>query len=95
MNKLIIPAIIVAIGMASAVAWSQAPAPAPAPKLLNVYYITPLENDASRIVRPRAFIFPPNAVSGFHRHPGDQWNTVEERVHFDDQGRATANAQGG
>jgi quercetin dioxygenase-like cupin family protein len=22
--------------------------------------------------------FPPKAVSDFHRHPGDQWNTVEE-----------------
>jgi tripartite-type tricarboxylate transporter receptor subunit TctC len=44
MNKLTIPAVIVAIGAASGVAWSQAPAPI----LLKVYYITPLENDASR-----------------------------------------------
>ena len=78
MNKLIITAIIVAIGAASEVTWSQVPATAPAPTLLKVYYITPLENDDSRIVRLRAFAFPPNAGSGFHRHPGDQWNTVEE-----------------
>jgi quercetin dioxygenase-like cupin family protein len=74
MNKLTIPTVIVAIGAASAVAWSQAPARQPA----KVYYITPLENDASRIVRLRAVTFLPNGDSGFHRHPGDQWNTVED-----------------
>jgi hypothetical protein len=44
-NKLIIPAIIVAIGAASPGAWSQAP------NLdAKTYYTTPLENDASRVV---------------------------------------------
>jgi hypothetical protein len=33
--------------------------------LEKTYYITPLENDATRVVRLRAFIFPPKADSGF------------------------------
>ena len=76
MNKLIVPAIIVAVGMAVAAAWSQAPAPNPNPP--KVYYITPLENDASRVVRLRGVTFPPKLDSGFHRHPGDQWNTIQD-----------------
>jgi quercetin dioxygenase-like cupin family protein len=75
LNRLTVPAVVVAIGAASAVAWSQTPASNPNVK---TYYITPLENDASRIVRLRAIAFPAKADSGFHRHPGDQWNTVEE-----------------
>jgi quercetin dioxygenase-like cupin family protein len=74
--KLVIPAVIlVAIGAASPSAWSQAPAPNLDAK---TYYTTPLENDASRVVRLRAVTFPARADSGFHRHPGDQWNTVQE-----------------
>jgi quercetin dioxygenase-like cupin family protein len=74
-NKLIIPAVIVAIGAASPGASSQAQAPNLDAK---TYYITPLENDASRVVRLRAVTFPARGDSGFHRHPGDQWNTVQE-----------------
>jgi len=74
-NKLTIPAVIVAIGAASPGAWSQAQAPNLDAK---TYYTTPLENDASRIVRLRAVTFPARGDSGFHRHPGDQWNTVQE-----------------
>jgi quercetin dioxygenase-like cupin family protein len=74
MNKLTIPAVIVAIGAACAVAYSQAPGPNPD----KPYYITPLENDASRIVRLRAVMFPAKGDSGFQRHPGDQWNTVQD-----------------
>jgi quercetin dioxygenase-like cupin family protein len=51
---------------------------APGPNPDKPYYITPLENDFSRIVRLRAVIFPANGDSGFHRHPGDQWNTVQD-----------------
>jgi quercetin dioxygenase-like cupin family protein len=75
MNKLIIPAVIVAIAAASPGAWSQAPGPNPDAK---TYYTTPLENDASRVVRLRAVTFAARADSGFHRHNGDQWNTVQE-----------------
>jgi quercetin dioxygenase-like cupin family protein len=74
-NKLITPAVIVAIGAASPGAWSQTPAPNVDAK---TYYTTPLENDASRVVRLRAVTFPARGDSGFHRHPGDQWNTVQE-----------------
>jgi quercetin dioxygenase-like cupin family protein len=72
-NKLIIPAVIVAIGALSPGAFSQAPN-----SDAKTYYTTPLENDASRVVRLRAVTFPPRADSGFHRYFGDQWNTVQE-----------------
>ena len=75
MNNVMIRAIIVAIGVASPGAWSQAQAPNLDAK---TYYTTPLENDASRVVRLRAVTFPARGDSGFHRHPGDQWNTVQE-----------------
>ena len=55
MNKLIIPAVVVAIGAACAVAWSQAPAPNPNVK---IYYTTPLENDAARFVRLQSVTIP-------------------------------------
>src|SRR5258707_11715010 len=71
MNKLIIPAVVAAIGAASAVAWSQAPAPNPNVK---IYYTTPLENDALRIVRLQSITIPPKEGNNFHRHPGDQWS---------------------
>ena len=76
MDKFTIPVVIVAIAAASTIAWSQAPAPNPNPP--KVYYITPLDNDAWRIVRLRGVTFPPNLDSGFHRHPGEQWNTIQD-----------------
>jgi quercetin dioxygenase-like cupin family protein len=75
MNKLIVPAVIVAVGMAGAVAWSQAPAPNPNVK---IYYTTPLENDASRFVRLQSVTIPAKEGNNFHRHPGDQWSAVQE-----------------
>ena len=75
MNKFIIPAVIIAIGAASAVAWSQTPAPNPNVK---IYYTTPLENDASRFVRLQSVTIPPKEGNNFHRHPGDQWSAVQE-----------------
>ena len=53
MNKLIIPAVIVAIAALSPGARSQAPNPD-----AKTYYTTPLENDASRVVRLRVVTFP-------------------------------------
>ena len=73
-DKFTIPVVIFATAAASTIAWSQAPTPNPNPP--KVYYITPLENDASRVVRLRGVTFPPKLDSGFHRHPGDQWNTI-------------------
>jgi len=75
MNKLIVPAVIVAVGMAAAAAWSQAPAPNPNVK---IYYTTPLENDASRTVRLQSVTIPAGGGNNFHRHPGDQWSAVQE-----------------
>jgi hypothetical protein len=83
MNRLLVPAIIFAAGMAGASAWSQTPAPAPAPNPnLNIYYTTPLENDPSRIVRLQSVTFPPKDGNNFHRHPAD------------DPGPGAAHAQG-
>jgi quercetin dioxygenase-like cupin family protein len=77
MNKLIVPAVIVATGMVAAAAWSQTPAPAPNPNV-KIYYTTPLENDASRIVRLQSVTIPAKDGNNFHRHPGDQWSAVQE-----------------
>jgi quercetin dioxygenase-like cupin family protein len=77
MNKLILPAVIAAVGMAAAAAWSQTPAPAPNPNV-KIYFTTPLENDASRIVRMQSVTIPAKDGNNFHRHPGDQWSAVQE-----------------
>ena len=75
MNKLIVPAVIVATGIVAAAAWSQTPPPNPNVK---IYYTTPLENDASRTVRLQSVTIPPGQGNQFHRHPGDQWAAVQE-----------------
>ena len=74
MNKLIAPAIIVAAGMVAAAAWSQTPAN----NNVVQYFTTPLENDATRIVRLQTVNIPPQGGNQFHRHPGDQWAAVQE-----------------
>ena len=75
MNKLIVPAIIVATGMVATPAWSQTPqAPPQAPGFQATrYFELPLEKDASRIVRMQNVVLPPGSGNQFHRHPGDQW----------------------
>jgi quercetin dioxygenase-like cupin family protein len=77
MNKLIVPAVIVATGMVAAAAWSQAPQQAPGFQASR-YFEMPLEKDASRIVRLQSVVMPPGAANQFHRHPGDQWWAVQE-----------------
>ena len=77
MNKLIVPAVIVATSMVVAAAWSQTPAPAPNPNV-KIYFTNPLEKDDSRIVRLQAITIPPHEGNNFHRHPGDQWSAVQE-----------------
>jgi hypothetical protein len=74
MNKLIVPAVIVAFGMVAAAAWSQTP---PANPNVKIYYTTPLENDASRTVRLQSVTIPAKGGNEFHRHPGDQWAAVQ------------------
>ena len=77
MNKLIVPAVIVATGMVAAAAWSQAPQQAPGFQATR-YFEMPLEKDASRIVRLQSVVMPAGAANQFHRHPGDQWWAVQE-----------------
>ena len=75
MNKLIIPAVLVATGMVAGAAWSQ---PA-TPQLQNHRYFTmPLEKDPTREVGLQSVTMPPGAGNQFHRHPGDQWTAVQE-----------------
>jgi quercetin dioxygenase-like cupin family protein len=75
MNRLIIPAMLVATGLLATAAWS---APA-APQLQNKRYFTmPLEKDPTREVGLQSVTMPPGAGNEFHRHPGDQWTAVQE-----------------
>ncbi len=69
-------AVVAAAGMVAAVAYSQAPK---APQnTVVVYYTTPLEKDASRIVRLQSVTIPPGGGNNFHRHNGDQWAAIQE-----------------
>jgi len=77
MNKLLVPVIVAAVGVA-APAWSQTPAPQ-APRFQpKPYFEMPLEKDASRQVRLQSVVIPAGAGNQFHRHPGDQWWAVQE-----------------
>jgi quercetin dioxygenase-like cupin family protein len=87
MNKLIVPAVIVASGLVVAAALSQQrqqtppaqPAQPPASGFqAKPYFVMPLEKDPSRIVRLQNVVIPPGAGNQFHRHPGDQWWAVQE-----------------
>ena len=77
MNKLIVPAIIVASGLMATSAWpaSEQPGSEFQPK---PYFEMPLEKNASRQVRLQSVVIPPGASNQFHRHPGDQWWAVQE-----------------
>ena len=80
MNKLIVPAVIVACGMIAAAALSQQrQQPPPASGFqAKPYFEMPLEKDPSRQVRLQSVVIPPGAGNQFHRHPGDQWWAVQE-----------------
>jgi quercetin dioxygenase-like cupin family protein len=75
MNKLIVPAVLVATGMVAAVAWSQT---ATQPFQNKRYFTMPLENDPTREVGLQSVTMPPGAGNQFHRHPGEQWTAVQE-----------------
>src|SRR5271170_4451799 len=75
MKKLIASVVIAAASLAAAVAWSQTP---PANNNVVQYFTTPLENDASRIVRLQTVHLPAQGGTPFHSHPGDQWEAVQE-----------------
>jgi quercetin dioxygenase-like cupin family protein len=42
------------------------------------YFVMPLEKDPTRQVRMQNVVLPPGAANKFHRHPGDQWWTIQE-----------------
>jgi len=85
MNKLIIPAVLVATAMFATSAWSQTPAPAFQNKR---YFTMPLEKDPTREVGLQSVTMPPGAGNQFHRHPGEQWTAVQEgEVTFTVQGK--------
>ena len=73
-NKLIVPAVMIAAGFVAAAAWSQT---TPNPNV-KIYYTTPLEGDAARVVRLQSVTIPANNGNKFHQHPGDQWAAVQE-----------------
>jgi quercetin dioxygenase-like cupin family protein len=75
MNKLMIPALLVATGMVATAAWPQAPRPAFQNKR---YFTMPLEKDPTREVGLQSVTMPPGAGNEFHRHPGEQWTAVQE-----------------
>ena len=85
MNKLIIPAVLVATGMVAAAAWSQTP---PRAFQNKRYFTMPLEKDPTREVGLQTVTMPPGAGNQFHRHPGEQWTAVQEgEVTFTVQGQ--------
>ena len=89
MNKLIVPAIILASGMVAAAALSQQAQTPGAGFQAKPYFVMPLEKDPSRIVRLQSVVIPPGAGNQFHRHPGDQWWAVQEgEVTFTVKGQA-------
>jgi quercetin dioxygenase-like cupin family protein len=74
-SKIMIPAVIVAVGAIVATAWSQTQ---PIRNTATVYFTTPLENDATRVVLLRSVAMPVGGATDFHRHPGDQWYAFQE-----------------
>jgi len=88
MNKLMLPAIIVAVGMVLAGS-SQSAQQQGSGFQAKPYFQVPLEKDASRVVRLQSVVLPPGAGNQFHRHPGDQWWAVQEgEVTFTIKGQA-------
>jgi len=89
MSKLIVPAVIAAIGMMAPTAWSQQSEQPGSGFRPKPYFQMPLEKDPSRVVRLQNVVIPPGAGNQFHRHPGDQWWAVQEgEVTFTIKGQA-------
>jgi quercetin dioxygenase-like cupin family protein len=74
MRKLIVATLVFGTAvLVGAAAWSQAPQ-----NTVKQYFTTPLEKDATRIVRLQSVSIPAGGATPFHRHPGDQWEAVLE-----------------
>jgi quercetin dioxygenase-like cupin family protein len=46
--------------------------------VITPYITSPLESDPSRVVRLTTVLVPAGGATPFHRHPGDQWEMVQE-----------------
>jgi quercetin dioxygenase-like cupin family protein len=46
--------------------------------VITPYITSPLEGDPSRVVRLTTVLVPAGDATPFHRHPGDQWEMVQE-----------------
>lgn len=46
--------------------------------VITPYITSPLERDPSRVVRLTTVLVPTGGATPFHRHPGDQWEMVQE-----------------
>jgi quercetin dioxygenase-like cupin family protein len=46
--------------------------------VITPYMTSPLERDPSRVVRLTTVLVQPGGATPFHRHPGDQWEMVQE-----------------
>ena len=77
MNKLSIWA-VAAAGLLAASAVSLAQQAQPPGFQPKAYFQVPLEKDPSRVVRMQNVVLPAGAANQFHRHPGDQWWSVQE-----------------
>src|SRR5260370_2641502 len=77
MNKLVVPAIIVAAAVATP-AWSQTPQPQGPRFQPKAYFEMPLEKDPTRQVRLQSVVIPAGAGNQFPLPPGDQWLAVQE-----------------
>jgi quercetin dioxygenase-like cupin family protein len=86
MKKLIVPAVLVAIGMAAAATAAQAAAAQTENKR---YFTMPMEKDPTREVGLQSVTMPPGAGNQFHRHPGEQWTAIQEgEITFTVRGQA-------
>jgi quercetin dioxygenase-like cupin family protein len=78
MNKFVLLAVTVALGITGVALLSQQTAPPASGFQAKPYFQMPLEKDPSRVVRLQSVVIPPGAGNQFHRHPGDQWWAVQE-----------------
>ena len=86
MNRLVIPAVIAAMSVATTAAWGAQNA---APQTQNNRYFTmDLEKDPTREVGLQSVTMPPGGGNTFHRHPGEQWTAIQEgEITFTVQGK--------
>jgi quercetin dioxygenase-like cupin family protein len=60
----------------------------PPPNKVTPYITSPLEGDPAREVKLQTVQVPPGGATPFHRHPGDQWEMIQEgEITFTIQGQ--------